>query len=560
MLTAGIACLVYFIGLGTPALWEPDEGRYAEIPREMVLSGDYVTPRNDWVRYFEKPPLVYWTSAAAMKLLGSTQFAARSQAALASVGSVVVMQILAEAIAGESIGLLAAAALGLSPLFFIFGRFASPDPLLAFFLTAALGAFYFAARGDFRTGASRKLMLLASAMLALGTLAKGPVALVLGGGIALLWMVLDGRVRQVIALRWPECIAIFAVIVVPWFVLAASRNPGFLDFFFVHEHWQRYLENTEHGWGPWFFIPVVVVGMWPFFYFVPSGVQALWNTGSHESDRRRSDLRFLLIWFGLIFAFFSIPRSKLGEYILPGIPPIAILAAIGLQRISSAELTAAKRLLRWFAVISAIPLVAVLIARIWFLPRLALQGTSNALVMSIQGDSRSIATDATLLAVCLALPTAFLLLARLLKWRAVRMDRVCIAAAALVAVVGAKVRIDMPGVSYRELARAIGPRIQSGCALVSYHHFVQSLPFYTGSREILAGFRGELAPFADSPDAAPSFISTDEGLAHDWSAGACVVVIANRSDLTHLETILTPKPVAIGCEGKKFALINRQVP
>ncbi len=552
LLTAGVALLIYFVGLGAPALWEPDEGRYAEIPREMVISGDFVTPHNDGVRYFEKPPLIYWAGAAAIKLLGTTEFAVRAQAALASVGSVVITQLIAEAIAGEAVGFLAAVVLGLSPLFFVFARFASPDPALAFFLTAALGSFYCAARGDFRTGASRQWMLLASASLGLGTLAKGPVALLLGGGIALAWMMMEGRAREVLALRWLECAGIYLATVAPWFVLVSARNPGFLHFFFVHEHWQRYLENTEHGWGPWFFVPIVLFGTWPFFYFVPLGARSLWMRNSATPQRDRSDVRFLLLWFMVIFIFFSIPHSKLGEYMLPGIPPLAILAAIGLRAVPMADPNKARRVARSFALINSLPLVLIAAeialwrSGVWSLPR-SVPG------LSVDG---SLIRDAAMLALGLAIPSILWSIAQWFSYRGFGLDRVCLFTAALVSVVLIKVRIDMPGVSYRSLARAITPRLQSGCALISYHHFVQSLPFYTGSHELLAGYRGELAPFADSPDAQAMLIPTDARLAALWSEPGCVIVIANRSDLDRLKALLVPPPVILACEGKKFALTN----
>src|SRR3984957_15481376 len=170
-----LAAVIYLPGLGRPALWEPDEGRYAEIAREMVVSGDYVTPRDDYELYFEKPPLVYWAEAVAIKVFGVDEFAVRLPAAMFSIGQVVITAALAEAMLGASAGFLAALALALSPLFFSLARFATLDPALAFFLTAALAAFYAASReGSFAIPASRKWMLTSSAMLALGTLAKGP--------------------------------------------------------------------------------------------------------------------------------------------------------------------------------------------------------------------------------------------------------------------------------------------------------------------------------------------------------------------------------------------------
>ena len=124
-----------------PPLWEPDEGRYAEIAREMYLSRDYVTPRDDFVRYFEKPPLVYWCETAAISIFGANEFAIRLPAALFSAAQVVVTAALAEVMFGAAVSILAALALALSPLFFGFARFATLDPALAFFMTAALAHF-----------------------------------------------------------------------------------------------------------------------------------------------------------------------------------------------------------------------------------------------------------------------------------------------------------------------------------------------------------------------------------------------------------------------------------
>src|SRR5271156_705707 len=320
---AMLAALLYLPGLGRPALWEPDEGRYAEIAREMVVSGDYVTPRDDFELYFEKPPLVYWAEAASIHIFGVDEFAVRLPAALFSVGQVVVTAALAEIMFGVATGFLAALALALSPLFFGFARFATLDPALAFFLTAALGAFYFAARDDsFSRSSSRRWMLISAAMLALGTLAKGPVALLIGGAIPLVWLAIERRLREIVKMPLVWCGIIYAAIVVPWFILIELRNPGFLNFFFIHEHLERYVSSNEHGWGPWFFVPIVIGGMWPWIFFVAPGWSA--TRAGDETPAQRSSASFLAIWFVIVFVFFSIPRSKLGSYILPALPPLAI--------------------------------------------------------------------------------------------------------------------------------------------------------------------------------------------------------------------------------------------
>jgi 4-amino-4-deoxy-L-arabinose transferase-like glycosyltransferase len=330
LLCTAAAAVLFLFRLGGPALWEPDEGRYAEVARAMVASGDYVTPRDNVVRYFEKPPLVYWASAASISLFGRDEFAVRLPAALASIGSVTATAAAGELMLGPAAGMLAGLALALSPLFFLFARVATPDPELAVFFSAALFAFYLAAMRGFARGTGRLLMALAAAMLAFATLAKGPVAPLLAGAIGMGWLVVERRARDALRIRWLECIAIYLLITVPWFVLVARRNPGFVEFFLVHEHLHRFVSDTEHGWGPWFFIPVAIAGTWPFFYFIPAGISDLYNSPDRA---RQSAVHFLAIWFLIILIFFSIPRAKLAEYLLPGLPPLAVLAAAGLERV-----------------------------------------------------------------------------------------------------------------------------------------------------------------------------------------------------------------------------------
>jgi 4-amino-4-deoxy-L-arabinose transferase-like glycosyltransferase len=562
LLCAIVAALLYLPALGRPALWEPDEGRYGEIAREMVLSGDWITPRNNWVRYFEKPPLVYWAEALTIKLLGPTEFAVRLPAALASVAEVVVTAALAEAMFGAAVGLAAAAMLALSPLVFGFARFATLDPALALFISAALGAFWGAARAPaFDRGAGRRWFVLAAALAAAGTLVKGPVALLLAGAVGFAWLLLEGRAREIRRMPWLESIALYLAIVAPWFVLVARRNPGFLRFFFIHEHVERYLQSGEHGWGPYFFVVVVAAGMWPWICFVPLGVGELMRAGrgAHPADsgaeagaqalpRRdaRGALRFLLLWFGVILVFFSIPRSKLGAYILPGLPPLAILAGYALCRLPEVGLRRLRNLLGAIALLNLAVAMASMAALLRFAGHLNL-----ALVL----DGCAAAAAVTIGSwVCLAA-----------AWRGRHLGA-AFGALGLGVVVAlgllCKARLDaQPFGSYRRLSGAVMPLLGANCRLMSYRHFVQSLPFYTGRREALVDYRGELAPFGSSPDARASFVATDAELAGLWRGAGCAVLIANRRDLAHLRSLLDPLATTIiGCEGKKLALYNRAIP
>ncbi len=556
LLCATVAAALYLPALGRPALWEPDEGRYAEIAREMVLTHDYVTPHDDWVRYFEKPPLVYWTETLSIRLFGVNELAVRLPAALATVAEVVVTAALGEAMFGPAVGLAAAMVLGLSPLVFGFARFATLDPALALFITAALASFRTwacASRSEDAArsagAAGRRWFLLASALTAAGTLTKGPVALVLTATIALAWLLGERRAGAILRMPWLGAIAVYLAIAAPWFVLAARRNPGFLHFFFIHEHVERYLSNVEHGWGPYFFVLVTIAGMWPWICFVPMGaLQVIRGQGQGRDTPEgrpagdRASLTFLLWWFGIILVFFSIPRAKLGSYILPGLPPLAILAGYALCNLSGTAV-ATRNVLGVIA-----------------LADFAATGVTFAAWRLYTTPLHSILlADALVAAVALTVTSlAALAIARLGRKPAAAIGALALGVLTALGLM-MKARADaQPLGSYRDLARAINPYLASGCELASYRHFVQALPFYTGHREALVDYRGELAPFGRAPDARASFIATDGDLVQLWRGRGCAVLIVNRSDLEHVRAMLGSEPQIIGCEGKKLALYNRE--
>jgi 4-amino-4-deoxy-L-arabinose transferase-like glycosyltransferase len=546
-----IAAILYLPGLGRPALWEPDEGRYAEIAREMVVSGDYVTPRDNFELYFEKPPLVYWTNAASIEIFGVNEFAVRLPAALFSVGQVVVTAGLAEVMFGATAGFFAALALALSPLLFGFARFATLDPALALFLTAAIAAFYLAAREDsFSRPSARRWMLTSAAMLALGTLAKGPVALLLGGAIPLGWLATERRLRQIAEMPLVWCGLVLAAIVLPWFILMEARNPGFIRFFFIHEHLERYTTSSEHGWGPWFFIPIVIGGAWPWIFFAPLGWSAMRADDAlpnrAPAPPPRSAASFLAIWFIVIFVFFSIPRSKLGSYILPALPPLSIVAGYGLARLEILDDARRRRLLAVIAianlVLAAVVLVLLGFARAPLSPALGFDGLLIADVLAVGA-------------------VAAYLLGRTASRVPYAIGALALAMIATVPL-AARAREDASSITtYRDLAQAVQPYLAGDCTLASYRHYVQSLPFYTRIRETRVEYWGELSEV--SPPTAgksPFLIGSEARLRQIWSSGTCMVLIANARDMKGLNDSLKPAPVVIGCEGKKFALYNGSAP
>jgi 4-amino-4-deoxy-L-arabinose transferase-like glycosyltransferase len=296
-------------------LAEPDETRYAEIPREMLASGDFVVPRLNGLPYFEKPPLLYWVNAAALRALGPTPWAARLPTRLAGLGTVILVVLAAGGREGLAAGILLLAA----PLGFLMTRTNLTDGLLTFFFTATL----LAARAAIeRRGEGRPWLGLAAwtgAATAGAFLTKGLIALALPGLILLIWCAATGRLRGLGALVASPAPLVFLALSAPWFVLVERRHPGFLQFFFIHEHFQRFATATAKRAGPiWYFVPVIVVGFLPGLPFLLAALR--------KAGRRRDEGFFFLLWFAAVFIFFSLSQSKLPPYVFPALPTAAILA------------------------------------------------------------------------------------------------------------------------------------------------------------------------------------------------------------------------------------------
>src|SRR6478672_827560 len=336
-----LALLLFFGGLGSYPLLEPDEGRYAEIPREMLERGDFVTPRLDGVLYFEKPPLYYWLNAAATAALPSPEIASRLTGACFGLAGLVLAWLLGSAMGGRRTGLLAAIVLGTAPLYVALARAAIIDMVVTFFLSATLVCFWFAQEGDGERR-SRLLWYGAFAAAALATLAKGLIGIVIPGAVVFLFLLFTRRWSVLRRVPWVGGPVLFLAIALPWHVLAARRNPDFLWFYFVHEHIERYATPEADRQAPfWFFAAILALGLLPWSGVLPAAAR-LFRLGSGRLRDRLSGrladqpgLVFLACWAGFVFLFFSASQSKLVPYILPAIPPLAVLIALALEEAAS---------------------------------------------------------------------------------------------------------------------------------------------------------------------------------------------------------------------------------
>lgn len=318
--------------LGGIPLIDPDEGRYAEIPREMLERGDLITPTLNYVNYFEKPPLLYWVNAASLKLFGLNEFAARLPSALAGLLTVLVTYVVARELYGRRSAVISALVLGTAAGFVLQSRIILTDMLLTLCLTAALGAAAVAVRREGRR--SRALpWYLFYACSALAVLAKGLIGLVFPAGILLGYIVLARRWRLLSDARPFTGLLLLLAVAAPWFIAVSLRNPEFARFFFIHEHFERFTSTVHGRYQPfWFFVPVLIGTMLPWSFFIPGAMADAWRDRRHEEGR--SGL-FLLVWVLLIFLFFSKSSSKLVPYILPVFPPLAIMIGHRLGRLTA---------------------------------------------------------------------------------------------------------------------------------------------------------------------------------------------------------------------------------
>ncbi|HYL90916.1 MAG TPA: glycosyltransferase family 39 protein [Burkholderiales bacterium] len=309
-----VLAVIWFGTLGIRPLYKADESRYGEISREMVASGDWVTPRLNGFKYFEKPPLQYWASAALFELLGEHDWVARLWTALIGFAGIGMVLYAGNRLFGPPIGGYAAAVLATSPLYILLGQVNTLDMSVSFFLSAAIFAF---ALGH---------MLVFWAACALAVLSKGLIGIVLPGGALFFYMLAKRDWGLIRRLRIPTGLTLFLVICAPWFIAVSAANREFAHFFFVQEHFERFTTQMHHRVHPaWYFIAVLAAGMAP--WLVPLGDAAV------RAFRRRTDTELLLwIWALVVFVFFSVSSSKLPPYILPIFPALAVLAARSLTR------------------------------------------------------------------------------------------------------------------------------------------------------------------------------------------------------------------------------------
>ncbi len=316
--------LIYIIPLGARPLIIPDEVRYAEIPREMIAAGDWVVPRLAGLRYFEKPVMGYWMTAAAMTVFGQNPFGARFAAAAAAGLSALILFVLVRRFGPRATAFTATAIYLSTGLVMGLGVYNVLDGPLTLFITAAMASFFTAVQQP--RGSRRKTLFLVLCGIACGCgfLTKGFVAFAVPAVAAFPYMLWQRRFKELLIIGWiPFFVALLTVM--PWALLVHQREPDFWRFFIFNEHLRRFMDASgQHRAGFWYYLALLPAAALPWTLFSPAAAAGL------KRDGLKPDLlRWALCWFVFPLLFFSVARGKILTYILPCFAPLAIILAYG---------------------------------------------------------------------------------------------------------------------------------------------------------------------------------------------------------------------------------------
>lgn len=522
LLFALLAVFISLDGLGDRKLANPDEGRYSEIAREMAASGDFVTPRLNGLKYFEKPPLQYWATATAFMLFGESEFSARLYTALCGLGCVLLMAFVAWRLYDEETALLTALALLSAPYFAALNEIVTLDMGVTFWMTAAVSGYLLSRNAD-DPAARRRWLLLAWAGMAAAVLSKGLIGIVFPAAALFLYCLVERNFRPILALEWGRGLAVFFLIAAPWFVLVSIRNPEFAHFFFVHEHFERFL-TTEHrrveAW--WYFFPVLFAGFLPWAVALLPATAAGWRAPVRLAGARHAfrPLRFALLFSAFILLFFSKSGSKLPAYILPMFPLLGLVVGVYLRN------TEARRL-AWMV----LPVAPAALWGAWAAHAAPARRT-EPMAQLLYGEM-SVWVVAAALLIAAGVLLAFMLLRGGRKWAGI-----------LAISVGTMCGIEMiergyekisPLQSAAALANSLKPYLTPDTRLYSVENYEQSLPFYLKRTMTLVHYVDEfdlgqkaepgrdIARLADFPAA--------------WTAPGPAIAIIPPQDLEKLKSL-----------------------
>ncbi len=338
--------LIYLLPLGLRPLMIPDEVRYAEIPREMMDTGKWVSPTLNGLRYFEKPVMGYWVVAASMKMFGENAFAVRLPSALSAGISALAIFLLIAYNGRSAKTALTAAAVYLTMFgVFLMGSYNALDSVFSLLLTLAFVTFYFSHREQNQRKRVFELILM-GVFTGAAFLTKGFLAFALLGMVIVPYVIWQRRWKELFSRGWlPALVAI--MLVLPWAIMINLQQPDFWHYFFWQENIKRFAsDHAQHQEPVWFYLLFLPLLAWPWITQLGTAAKGLWQSRQSMGGTEKALLQYTLLWLLLPFIFFSIAHGKLPTYILPCLAPLAILLSLGLERYLSHKSTDQGE--RWF--------------------------------------------------------------------------------------------------------------------------------------------------------------------------------------------------------------------
>lgn len=535
--------IIFFWNIWGYGLIDPDEGRYSEIPREMLESGDFITPRLNYVDYFEKPALHYWLTAASFILFGQNEFASRFIPAILGLGGAIFVYYLTlMTTARMRAAVYAAFVLSTSLLWVAISRINIIDMTVTFFFTASLFGYWAAVREE--TPLNRRWLFLFYSGMALAVLSKGLIGVVLPGGIIFWHIVLTKRKIFFAMLRYilfMPGIALFFLIVVPWFWAVCRANPDFFDFFFIHEQFLRYATKIHDRYEPaWFFIPIIIAALTPWIGLMPDIVRTC--MGRNGKKFLNDDFAtFLALWFAVPFLFFSLSSSKLIPYILPCLPPLSVLGGVVLDSIAEGK-DDSIAISRRFIISSAFTLLPIALAGFIY-PFFDKKMGANVLLPY---------TAPVGIALAVFWICSFLFYRR--RTLSVRIPVLCFLAFISIMLFTRGMELAETRNSCKEAAGLIKAETQPDDIIVGYGQPMQGLFFYLERRIVLADTLGELA-FGAKKEKDPQWFIDSKRLKNLWNGSRRVLLLAPKKSIPAFISGIGRQPVCLG-ETSAFSLFS----
>lgn len=474
-----LAVPLFFLGLGSFGLFDPDEGRYATIPREMLERGDWVTPWLNGLKFFDKTPLLYWLTMISYSIFGVHDWSARLAPALAALGGLFVAYALGRRMWGRRAGLWSAVVLATSLMWPLMARLVFTDMLVSVFLFAAL-SFWWLGHSDENSRRQKSYFLAFWVALAFAVLSKGPVALVLAGGGIGIYCAICRQGKSLVTMNWRFGLPLFLLISVPWFVLVQLRNPEFNHHFWGQQHFARFLGtgvDRDHSHPATFYFQWLPLLFFPWTFLVPAAFATGWKKLRAKSDEKPSEKQraaiFLLASGAWMIFFFSASDSKLQTYILPVLPLLSVAMAGFLEPLLKSQCADWTRLSKiGLALLAGILAVGGLAGLIW----------APALL-----EKRNLPENSAQFLCVFLIFWALLIGLTTLRFRvAATLGALSLGFVAFFALLLQGIAVVAPAITVRPLVEAIRPGLTPQSELASLN-FVQSFGFYAQKRVRVGG-------------------------------------------------------------------------